>query len=85
MHIVTLRTVGGSTMVAIPKAILEGLGLAANAKVGLRIDRGRLVVEPRPKPRYVLGELLAVCDPAAPPAEEDKHWDAAAQIGREVL
>ena len=41
MHIVTLRTVGGSTMVAIPKAILEGLGLAANAKVGLRIDRGQ--------------------------------------------
>ena len=85
MYIVTLRTVGGSTMVAIPKAILEGLELAANAKVGLRIDRGRLVVEPRPKPRYALAELLAGCDPAAPPSEEDREWAAAAPVGREVL
>ena len=30
MHIATLRTVGGSVMMAIPKAVLEALGLSAH-------------------------------------------------------
>jgi antitoxin ChpS len=85
VHIATLRTVGGSTMVAIPKALLEGLGLVANTKVGLRIDHGRLVVEPLPKPRYSLADLLAKCDVSAPATEEDKQWDAAEPVGREVF
>ena len=81
----TLRSVGGSVMVAIPKAMLEGLGLAANAKVGLRLDRGRLVVEPRPKPKYTLAQLLAECDLDAPMGEEELEWDRMPTVGREIL
>ena len=81
----TLRSVGGSVMIAIPKAMLEGLGLAANAKVGLRVDRGRLVVEPRPRPKYSLAQLLAECDLDAPMSEEEREWDRLPEAGREAL
>jgi antitoxin ChpS len=76
----TLRNVGGSVMVAIPKSLLEGLGLAANEKVALRIDQGNLVIEPRPKPRYVLADLIAQCD-----LTSDDEWDHAASVGREDI
>ena len=70
-------------MVAIPKAILESLGLAADTKVGLCIEEGRLVIIPQPKPRYSLADLLAQCDPLAP--VDDAGWDAAQPVGREVF
>ena len=85
MHITTLRAVGGSTMVAIPKAILEGLDLAVDTKVGMRIERGRLVIEPRPRQRYTLDELLAQCDLTVPPTGEDLAWDASPPVGREEI
>jgi antitoxin ChpS len=81
----TLRNVGGSVMMAIPKSVLDGLGLSANTKVALSIEHGRLVVEAHPKPRYSLAELLAQCDPAAPEADRDDAWDSMEPVGREVL
>jgi antitoxin ChpS len=81
----TLRTVGGSVMMAIPKPLLEGLGLAANEKVTLRIDAGCLVVEPRPRPKYSLAELMAQCDVSVPARDDLHDWDAAGPVGREVL
>lgn len=81
----TLRTVGGSVMMTIPKAILEGLGLAANEKVALRIEHGKLVVEPRPRPRYALANLIAQCDPTVQEDSERRDWDGAEPVGREVL
>ena len=35
------------------------------AKVGIAVERGRLVVEPQRRRRYILNELLAQCDPRA--------------------
>ena len=84
MHIATLRTVGGSVMMAIPKAILEALGLAANEKVGLSVADGRLVVEPRARPRYSLAELVAQCDPNAPIRDEERAWMGLEPVGKEV-
>lgn len=81
----TLRTVGGSIMMAIPKPVLEGLGLAANEKVALHIDAGRLVVEPRPRPRYTLEELVAGCDMSADTDAAIREWDTAEPVGREVI
>jgi antitoxin ChpS len=80
----TLRNVGGSVMMAIPKSLLEGLGLSANTKVGLSLDHGRLVVEPRPKPKYTLAELLAQCNPDASESEQEREWQAMESIGREA-
>lgn len=81
----TLRNLGGSVMVTIPKAILEGLGLSANEKVGLRIEAGCLVIEPHPRPKYTLAELVAQCEPEAEPANELREWDKAQPVGREVI
>jgi antitoxin ChpS len=72
-------------MLAIPKSILEGLGLAANEKVSLRLDDGRLVIEARPRPRYTLAELLAECDPTAPAEAEAIAFDANDAVGREEI
>ena len=83
MHIATLRAVGGSVMMAIPKAILEALGLAANEKVGLRVADGRLVVEPTLRPRYSLAELVAQCDPDAPIGDEERDWENLEPVGGE--
>lgn len=81
----TLRTVGGSVMMAIPKPVLDSMGLGPNVKVALRIEEGRLVVEPRPRPRYSLAELLAQCDADAPLSEEARAWDEAPSVGGEAL
>jgi antitoxin ChpS len=80
----TLRNVGGSVMMAIPKSLLEGMGLAANTKVNLSLDQGRLVIEAQPKPKYTLAELLRLCDQTAPESAEDRAWQDMKPVGREV-
>jgi antitoxin ChpS len=85
MLLTTLRSVGGSVMFAIPKPILEGLGLSANTQVGLSVSDGRLIVEPRPRQRYTLAELIGQCDLSAPVTEESQAWLEAEAVGREIL
>jgi len=72
-------------MMAIPKPMLETLGLAADATVALRLEDGRLIVEPRRRPRYTLAELLGQHDPEAHASSEAVEWQAAEAVGREVL
>lgn len=85
MHTTNLRKVGGSIMLAVPPALLDVLQLSAGAKVGLAVDNGRLVVEPKARPRYTLDELLAQCDPAAEPSPEDREWLDDKPVGDELL
>lgn len=80
----TLRNVGGSVMMAIPKSLLEGLGLSANTKVGLTLKDGRLVIEPCHKPKYSLTELLEQCDTSAPISAEELAWQETPSIGNEA-
>jgi antitoxin ChpS len=80
-----LRKVGGSVMMAVPSAILEQLQLQAGATVNLAIEGGRLIVEPKRKPRYSLEELLAQCEADAPVSAEDREWLDAHPVGREIL
>mgnify|MGYP001766848846 CR=1 FL=1 len=81
----TLRTVGGSVMMTIPKAVLDVLGLGVNDKVALHVEAGRLLVEARPRPKYSLAELLAQCDASAAASDEVRAWDAAEPVGREAI
>ena len=85
MHTTSLRKVGGSVMLAVPPAILDLLNLQAGATVGLAVDNGRLVVEPSPRPRYTLEELLAQCDPDAEISPEDQAWLDDKPVGNELL
>ncbi len=82
----TLRTVGGSVMVAIPPAILDLVSLSSGSKVELRVEAGRLVIAPVSTPQYTLAELLAQCDEAALAiTDEDRAWLDDGPVGKEAL
>jgi antitoxin ChpS len=85
MHTTNLRKVGGSIMLAVPPALLDILQLRPGVKVGIAIERGRLVVEPQRRPRYTLEELLAQCDPKAGRTEEDREWLGSKAAGAELI
>ena len=85
MHKTYLRKVGGSVMLAVPRAVLDVLGLRPGAKVGIAIERGRLVVEPPKRPRYTLDELLAQCDSKARRTKQEREWLDSKPVGRELI
>jgi antitoxin ChpS len=85
MHTTNLRKVGGSVMLAVPPALLDILRLSPGAKVGVTVENGRLVVEPRRRPRYTLDELLARCNPRAARRKEDREWVNGKLTGREII
>lgn len=85
MHTTNLRKVGGSVMLAVPPAFLDQLHLQAGAMVGLAIDHGRLVVEPKPRPRYTLAELLAASDYSQPLSAQDREWIDSPAVGGELI
>jgi antitoxin ChpS len=85
MHTTNLRKVGGSVMLAVPPALLDVLNLQAGAKVGLAVERGRLVVERDRRPRYTLDELLAQCNSKARRSKQEREWLAGGPAGRELI
>lgn len=85
MHKTNLRKVGGSVMLVVPPVFLDQLHLQAGVTVGLAVDHGRLVVEPNPRPRYTLAQLLAVSDYSQPQPAEEREWVDAPAVGGELL
>jgi antitoxin ChpS len=85
LHTTSLRKVGGSVMLAVPPAILDLLRLKAGAKVGIRVEDGRLVVEPESRPHYTLSELLDASDYSRPATAEEQAWVGAPAAGGELL
>lgn len=81
-----LRSVGGSVMLAIPKPILQGLGLVVNESVSLRMDNGELVVSAQKRPVFSLAELLSQCTAEGDmPHADVEEWDSTPPVGREVI
>ncbi len=85
MHTTNLRKVGGSVMLVVPPVFLDQLKLHAGAMVGLAVDHGRLVVEPKPRLRYTLAELLAASDYSQAPSSEEREWVNAPAVGGELI
>ncbi|HEY9140147.1 MAG TPA: antitoxin [Bryobacteraceae bacterium] len=85
MHTTNLRKVGGSVMLAVPPALLDVLNLQPGAKVGIGVERGRIVVEPQRRRRYSLNELLAQCNPKARRSTADREWLDSKPVGGELL
>ena len=81
MHTATLRAVGGSVSVTLPRQMLRTLGLAAGASVAVTVEDGRLVLSPA-RPRYSLAELLAVMKPGDMPTASG--WAEGQPVGREA-
>jgi len=84
MHTTSLRKVGGSIMLVVPPVFLNQLQLQAGATVGLAIDHGCLVVDPKPRPRYTLAELLAASDYSQPQPADEREWVDAPAVGGEL-
>ncbi|MCQ2995770.1 antitoxin [Pseudomonas syringae] len=72
-------------MLAVPPAFLDQLHLEAGATVSLAIDEGRLVINPKPKPRYTLTQLLAASDYSQPQSDEDREWVDGPAVGGELI
>jgi len=84
----TLRKVGGSVMLTVPTAVLNALGLTVGATVDMEVDQNRrLVVNPKPRPRYTLDQLLteAEASGAYPLPPEEREWVDAPAVGREAI
>ncbi|MDQ5770256.1 MAG: AbrB/MazE/SpoVT family DNA-binding domain-containing protein [Candidatus Thiothrix sulfatifontis] len=87
MTTATLRTVGNSVAVVIPKQWLSMLGLEAGAKVEMSIEGGKLTLQPKSATRrkkYKLADLLSKCDPSAPIPTAVTEWDNLPATGNEV-
>ena len=85
MHTTNLRKVGGSVMMAVPRSVLEVLRLRVGTKVGMVVERDRLVVAPQKRPYYTLNELLAQCHPKARRSKEEREWLDAAPVASELI
>jgi antitoxin ChpS len=85
MHTANLRKVGGSVMLAVPPALLDVLELKPGATVGMAVQQGRLVVEPRNRCRYTLAELLAQCGRKRARSKKEREWLKSRAVGRELI
>jgi antitoxin ChpS len=80
-------------MLAVPPALLSILQLQPGAKVGVAVESGRLIVEPRSRPRYSLDELLAQCNPEGRASKrstkqrskQEREWLTSKPVGRELI
>lgn len=70
---------GNSAAIRIPAPMLAQIG----AKVGDVVDVDPAAFQVA-KPRYALTDLLAQCDPAAPPPRDVADWEAMTPVGLEV-
>jgi len=85
MHTTNLRKVGGSVMLAVPPALLDILQLQPGAQVGIAVESGRLIVQPRSRRRYTLDELLAQCDPKPRRSKREREWLDSKPAGGELI
>ena len=80
---VVLRKYGNSTVAVLPPPVLKDLGLAAGQAMTLdTTEDGRIILAIKRK--YSLADLLAQCDPKAPPPADLDLWDASRPTGQEV-
>jgi antitoxin MazE len=77
---ITLHRWGNSVGLRVPKPMLAQLGLAEGSQVEVKVEAGRLVVEPARRGRMTMAELLEGFTPDDRPGEID--WGPAA--GREA-
>ena len=70
---------------AIPAASLDQLHLQADSMIGLAIELGPMVVEPKSRPRYTMAELLAASDYSQSQLAAEREWIDVRAIAGELL
>lgn len=81
---VMLRKYGNSTVAVLPPSVLKDLGLSAGQLMTLNTTVDGKIVLAR-KRKYTLADLLAQCDPKAPPPADMELWDTDKPVGKEVI
>jgi antitoxin ChpS len=61
MSSATLRTVGGSIVLSIPKNLLNLVDLDAGSRVTITVQNNQILITPQTKIRYQLKDLVAQC------------------------
>jgi len=85
MTTATLRALGGSVVMAVPKQILNLMHLETGSLAELHLENGKPIVEPKLKPRYTLSDLLAQCsEENMLLTDEDLEWLNATPVGKEA-
>ncbi len=70
----------------VPKKLLDQLDADAGSTAELTVDKGRLIVEPRPRRKYTLGELLSKCQKSdLAPSQADHAWLSDTPRGKELI
>ncbi len=85
MTTVTLRNLGGSVVMTLPKKILALMDLHSGSKVSIDVQEGKLIIQPQSKPRYTLAELMDQCDFSQPLSTDEQHWLNDVPIGHEDI
>ena len=81
---VTLKEMGGSTVLVMPSSILKDLRIGAGQRLTLDTTQdGKIVLTPRHK--YLLADLIAQCDLNAMPPSDLAGWNALPPAGQEIL
>ena len=70
----TLRKMGNSTGMILPKAILDQLGLASGAKIELRVENGEVIARPAKRKVREGWEEDAKRIGAEPLTQEELEW-----------
>ena len=85
MTTLTLRKVGGSTMLALPPALLQILGRRAGEQVVIKVESGRLIIEPKVS-KYNLSDLLKEQEKIQAELDKDRDWVTKKRpVGEEIL
>lgn len=84
MTAIAIRQSGGASIISIPKAIAQTLGLHIGSKLDLTIEDNRIVLTPIIED-ISLEELLAGSPRECfKVTEEDKEWIDATPVGKEI-
>jgi antitoxin ChpS len=61
------------------------LQLKPGTTVGVEVENGRLIVEPKPRPHYTMAELLDASDYSQPMPPEEREWVDTPAVGGELI
>ena len=80
---VILKKMGNSTALIVPPPVLRDLGIKAGQPMSIETTAdGRIVITPKRK--FTLAQMLAQCDPKAPPPADLTAWETARPVGGEA-
>ena len=80
----TLRKMGNSTGMILPKAVLQEMGVAAGTAMDVRVEEGKVIATPRRHPREGWAEDAERIG-AEPLTEEERAWMAFGNDGDDEL